>query len=252
MAVAKPAISARSFWSDGCSRRPSDPSRDAIPGCSATRIPLATVEPHGQNSIRIGKDQWNHNIHYGLEVLDLVPDGASDALDVGCGDGWMVRELSQRVTHVVGLDPDEVSLSLAGRLAKGKGVEYVRGGLLTQYFEPCSFDFITCIAALHHMDEQAGMGRIAELVRPGGTVAIVGLARSRVPIDLPWEIAGALATRAHRITRRYWETPAPKVWPPPHSYREMRELSASVLPGSMFRRRALWRYVVTWTKPLPS
>ena len=201
--------------------------------------------------MRIGKDRWNHNIHYGLEVLDLVPCGASDALDVGCGDGWMVRELSHRVTHVVGLDTDEASISWACGFARGEGVEYVRGDLLSYEFEPCSFDFITCIAALHHMDAQAGMGRMADLVRPGGTVAIVGLARSRLPADLRWEIAGAIASRAHKLTKRYWETPAPKLWPPPHCYAEMQQLSASLLPGSMFRRRALWRYVVTWTKPVP-
>jgi SAM-dependent methyltransferase len=127
--------------------------------------------PEGRNGVRIRKDRWNHNIHYGLEVLELVPATATDALDVGCGDGWMVRQLSHRVPRVVGLDPDEASISLARGFASHAAVEYVEGDLLTYRVEPSSFDFITCIAALHHMDEQAGMRRMAELLRPGGTLA---------------------------------------------------------------------------------
>ena len=213
------------------------------------RVGLAVEMPEGRNWVRIGKDRWNHNIHYGLEALDLVPATATDALDVGCGDGWMVRQLSYRVPHVVGLDSDEASISLARGFASHAAVEYVQGDLLTYGIEPSSFDFITCIAALHHMDEQAGMRRMAGLLRPGGTLAIVGLARSRLPVDLRWELAGAIATRAHMVTKRYWETPAPKLWPPPHSYTEIRQLAANLLPGCRFRRRALWRYVLIWTKP---
>lgn len=200
--------------------------------------------------MRVGKDRWNHNIQYGLELLELVPDSAADALDVGCGDGWMVRELSQRVPRVVGLDPDEASLDLARMHGNKSGVEYVPGELLTSPFEPSSFDFITCVAALHHMDEQAGILRMADLLRPGGTLAIIGVARSRLPADLPWELAGAVSTRVHKLTKRYWETPAPKVWPPPHSYDEIRDLSAAVLPDRVFRRRALWRYLITWKRPI--
>src|SRR4051812_25699589 len=36
---------------------------------------------------------WNHNIHYHGLVLDAVPVGATFALDAGCGDGDLAREL---------------------------------------------------------------------------------------------------------------------------------------------------------------
>ena len=198
----------------------------------------------------IGRDRWNHNIQYGLELLGLVPTSAADALDVGCGEGWMVRQLRQRVDHVVGLDPDGACLDLARQFGETDGVEYLDGELLSYPFEPSSFDFISCIAVLHHMDEAAGMRRMADLLRPGGTLAIVGLARSSPPIDLPWDLAGAVATRVHKLRKRYWETPAPKSWPPPNSYREIRAISGAALPGRTFRRRALWRYVIIWTRPM--
>lgn len=198
--------------------------------------------------------RWNHNIHYGLEVLRQVPPTARDALDVGCGEGWMVRALAERVPRVVGIDPDEASLDEARATSRSDGahrdgVDYVLGSLLDAPLEPASFDVVTCIATLHHMDEEAGLGRLAALVRPGGFLAVVGLAHGPLPAGLPWELAGMLMTRVHRVGRELWETPAPKVWPPPHTYRELRALSGAILPGSRFRRRAMWRYVLTWTKP---
>ncbi|MGH9044991.1 MAG: class I SAM-dependent methyltransferase [Acidimicrobiales bacterium] len=196
-----------------------------------------------------GGDRWNHNIHYGRQLLGLIPDGAQDALDVGCGEGWLVREMRQRVGHVVGIDTDAFSILAARAVGDVDGVEYLQGDLLTWPFQPASFDFVTAVASLHHLDEEAALTRMAQLLRPGGTLGVAGLARTRSPRDLAFDIAGAVATWAHKRTKIYWETPAPKIWPPPHHYGELRHLSATVLPGRRFRRGAMWRYVLTWTKP---
>jgi hypothetical protein len=61
---------------------------------------------------------------------------------------------------------------------------------------------------------------------------------------------GQYAESGRRVlTKTYWETSAPKSWPPTHSYAAMKEISHRVLPGSSFRRCVLWRYVLVWTKP---
>ena len=110
------------------------------------------------------------------------------------------------------------------------------------------------VATLHHIDAAAGLRRFAELVRPGGVVAIVGLARSTtlgLPVD-PIDLLGAVATRyeKHVRGRTFWEHRAPMVWPPPVTYAEMRRISRDVLPGRTFRRHLLWRYSIVWTKPV--
>lgn len=198
--------------------------------------------PHGP--------RWNHNIHYGRQLLRLIPRGAADALDVGCGEGWLVRELRQRVGHVVGIDPDRDSIEAARSSAGPDGIEYLQGDFLRYRFEPASFDVVFAVASLHHMDERAALSRMAELLRPGGMLGVVGLARTRSASDLAFDLAGVIATRVHERTKAYWETPAPKVWPPPHRYGELRQMSEAVVPGRRFRRGAMWRYVLTWTKPV--
>jgi SAM-dependent methyltransferase len=200
-------------------------------------------------SSEVGTGRWNHNIHYGLELLALIPAGARNALDVGCGEGWLVRQLRQQVGHVVGIDPDPFSILAAPAVGEIDGIEYVRGDFLDWPFEPASFDFVTAVASLHHFDEEARLRRMADLLRPGGTLGVVGLARTRSLRDLAFDLGGSLATRAYARTKTYWETPAPKVWPPPHTYDELQRISTTVLPGARFRRRAMWRYVLTWNKP---
>ncbi|OZM81994.1 bifunctional 2-polyprenyl-6-hydroxyphenol methylase/3-demethylubiquinol 3-O-methyltransferase UbiG [Pseudonocardia sp. MH-G8] len=192
-------------------------------------------------------ERWNHNIHYHPVVLGAVPPGCHTALDVGCGEGMLTRELRAVVPSVTGIDLDAPSLELAR--AQDDGVEYVRGDVLTHPFAPASFDLVASIAVLHHMDTATALRRMRELLRPGGVLAVVGLPRHRLPYDLPYVLAGAVAHRWHRRRRSYWEHSAPTVWPPPDTVADVRRTAERELPGARLRRHALWRYSLVWTKP---
>lgn len=128
--------------------------------------------------------RWNHNIHYYPLVLAAVPPGCQRALEVGCGEGMLARQLACRVPRVVGIDQDTASIELARRQGPDGQVEFVCGDFLTHPFPLASFGLITCVAALHHMDAAAALARLGQLLVAGGTLVIVGLARSRPP-DLP-------------------------------------------------------------------
>ena len=193
-------------------------------------------------------DAWNHNIHYYPMVLRSVPDRAERALDVGCGEGVLAQRLGALVSHVVGIDKDEDSVRRA-RTHFGVGVEYVLGDFMTHPFEQASFDFITSVAALHHMDEAAALGRMRALLRPGGRLFVIGLARSRRPVDGVVDIAGMVANRVHKHLKAEVEDGSPKIWPAPHTYRQIRRLALRVLPGARYRRHLLWRYSLVWTSP---
>jgi SAM-dependent methyltransferase len=192
------------------------------------------------------RQPWNHNIHYHPQILQAVPPGAERALDIGCGEGMLARKLRGVVPHVTGVDLDTHSLELAR--GHGDDIEYVHGDFLEYPLEPASYDVIGSIATLHHVDARAGLLRMRELLRPGGALVVVGVARETFPRDLPHAIAGVAANRALRATKGYWEHPSPTVWPPPVTYEDMRTLAAELLPGSTYRRHLLFRYSITWQK----
>lgn len=194
--------------------------------------------------------RWNVNIHHHRVVLDAVPEGAQVALDVGCGEGMLTLQLAERVPQVVGIDPDGPSIQ-AARRHPVEGVRFLEENVLTAELALGSFDFVGSVAALHHMDEAGALARFADLLRPGGVMAIIGIARPRMPHDLPTQLARFVATSSHRLVGTYWDHSAPMVWPPPTTYPEIRAVAETLLPGVRCRRHLLGRYSLVWSKPRP-
>ncbi|MGA2210508.1 MAG: class I SAM-dependent methyltransferase [Acidimicrobiales bacterium] len=194
-------------------------------------------------------ERWNHNLHYHRVILRAIPAGARRGLDVGCGEGILARQLRQVLAEVTAIDIDAPSLELA-RLADPDGaVDYICGDFLTYAFDDSSFDLVASVACLHHMDMAAALDKMAGLLRPGGTLALVGIARSRYPRDLLFDALGSISTRLHQLTKTYWEHSAPTFWPPPLTYAETRRVAEGALPHVAYRRHVLWRYSLLWRKP---
>jgi ubiquinone/menaquinone biosynthesis C-methylase UbiE len=193
--------------------------------------------------------RWDHSIEYHDELVSSLGTGLRRALDVGCGDGFLARRLREVADEVVGLDPHLASLGRARDRHPTPGVRLVCGGVLDAPFRPGSFDAVTCVMVLHHMDEEAGLRRMADLLAPGGRLVVLGCGR-RTRRDALWDVAG-FATHRVRSLRRggFWVQDSPMVWPPPHTWPEIRALAERVLPGCRWERKVLFRYVLTWTKP---
>lgn len=191
---------------------------------------------------------WNHNVHYHGLVLREVPPHARTALDVGTGDGLLAADLRRRVPHVVGLDLDADVLARA-RASAPHGT-WVRGDALHAPFPPASFDVVTSIATLHHLPDPADALRaLAALTAPGGTLVVVGCAASSGPADAVWDTLGVVQHQVLRRTRTFWEHSAPTVWPPPHTFAQVRDAARDALPGVRWRRLPLWRYLLVWRRP---
>lgn len=192
--------------------------------------------------------RWNHNTHYYPLILAEVPAGCERVLDVGCGEGMLARQLAGRARSVTGIDQDAASVELANSQSPAGQPEFICGDFLTHPFPPASFGMITCVAALHHMDAAAALGRMRDLLAPGGTLVINGVAQSEVR-DLPRELPAIVVNFGYRARYGYWHHPSPVLWPPPHTYRQIRALAAGALPGVQYRRHLLWRYSLVWSKP---
>ena len=195
-------------------------------------------------------DRWNHNLHYTQLVLDAIRPGSRTALDVGCGEGTLTRALRRVVPHVTGLDPDAESIERARAQDLTEApIDYLHGDLLSTPLAASSFDVVVAVASLHHMDARAGLLAMKNLLSPGGVLVVIGLARTRLPRDVGWDVAAVVASKVHRARRSYWEQTAPMVWPPPVTHTDMRRLAQELLPGARYRRHLLWRYSLVWRNP---
>lgn len=191
---------------------------------------------------------WNHNTLYHRVILESIPPGCRRALDVGCGEGRLTREVRRVVPCVVGIDSDVASIAAAQSHPGADEITYIRGDFLTHSFEPGSFDLVCAVASLHHMDAEIGLRRMSVLLRPGGVLAVIGLARS-APRDLPLDAAAIVPNLIRRVRAPYRDQSSPTAWPPPETYSSMRRIAARLLPGARFRRRLYWRYTLVWVKP---
>ncbi|MEU5869846.1 class I SAM-dependent methyltransferase [Nonomuraea sp. NPDC047529] len=119
----------------------------------------------------------------------------------------LARELRRTVPSVTAIDLDVPSIDKAREHPDDVG--YILGDFLTHSFEPASFDVIASVATLHHMDAAAGLARMRELLRPGGVLAIVDLARSTMPNDLPRGLAGVAVGTWRRVMKGHWGASVP-------------------------------------------
>ncbi len=192
---------------------------------------------------------WNANIHYDARLAACVPAAAGAVLDVGCGDGFLAARLARRVPRVVALDIDAPVLGRARARFPDAPVTWCHGDILTHPLGTGSFDAVLGNAMLHHLpDTRAALRRLSQLVRPGGTLAIVGFARPGWR-ELPWAVTSFVALGVAIRLRGKWEHSAPQVWPPADTFRRFRQAVREVLPGARVQRLLLGRYLLTWTRP---
>ncbi|WOC14009.1 class I SAM-dependent methyltransferase [Gordonia sp. MP11Mi] len=191
-------------------------------------------------------ERWNHNIHYHRVVLDAVPDNARSALDVGTGNGILAADLRTRIEDVTAIDVDEQVLGSARD--EVDGVRWVCDDVMDHEFGR-TFDVVASVATFHHLaDSRAALRRLADLTAPGGVLVIVGLARPSAPVDYAYAVAGVARHRWLSWRNGYWEHSAPTVWPPPHTYTQVRDLVADELPGATWQRLTMFRYSVLWRR----
>jgi len=120
---------------------------------------------------------WNHNVHYQSIILGAVPPGCGPALDVGCGDGVLALRLAERCAEVTGIDRDRRMIALArAQAGDHTRVRFIEADFLAHDFPPASFDFVCANTSLHHMDFAMALTAMARALRPGGGLAVVGLA----------------------------------------------------------------------------
>jgi SAM-dependent methyltransferase len=120
--------------------------------------------------------------------------GPQRVLDVGCGAGGATCAFADAPTPgvVVGFDRDPRLLAIARRRATDAGfagnvLGWSCAAVDALPVEPGSADLVWASGVIHHLpDQQAAIGTLAALLRPGGRLALVegGLPLRCLPFDI--------------------------------------------------------------------
>src|SRR5262252_6317966 len=126
-----------------------------------------------------------------------------NVLDVGCGTGIAARLFQTAGCRVLGVDPDDRMASVARQ-----------GGLTVEVspFEAWrsagrSFDAVTAAQAWHWVDPVAGAAKAAQVLRPGGRLAVFWNA-AQLPPDLGAAFAGVYGEVQPGLPFNPWARPA--------------------------------------------
>ncbi|MGW7064020.1 class I SAM-dependent methyltransferase [Streptomyces sp. NPDC054904] len=197
------------------------------------------------------KPYWNTNVARHPGILRAMPKRCGDALDVGCGDGLLARRLAGQAKRVTGVDTSPEMISCARDLAADcPELTFIEGDFLTADLPAAGYDFICSVTTIHHMDFEAALIRMRELLRPGGTLVVVGLAREANVAEWAAMIATAPFVRITKVLRRAREPEGMPVAVPQMSYGQVEAAARRLLPGMHYRRHVLRRYSLTWEKPV--
>ena len=180
-----------------------------------------------------GNMRWNHNSVYYHELVADAAERGGSALDVGCGDGELLKLLAGVCERVVGVEEDPVAARAAADRVAGSGTVICGDFMAAKSLPLAGFDTITCVACLQH----------------GGRLLVIGLSANKSLVD--WLLSALMIVpgRVSGWIHRESAFPGMRVAWPRESLGEIRSVASILLPGARIRRRLYWRYSLMWTKP---
>ncbi len=101
----------------------------------------------------------------------LIPEGASDVLEIGAGTGILTRLLAERIARVTAVEPDDRMRGVLARHARG--VEVLPGRAEEIPVGSSSYDMVIAASAWHWVDEERAVPEVARVLRPGGRLSLV-------------------------------------------------------------------------------
>ncbi len=156
------------------------------------RPPEFTARRYGKVFDAIAVEYDRHRPAYPDELVDqacrVAGIGRGDqVLEIGCGSGQLTRGLAARGLRVTALEPGANLLALARLRLEGAGeVEFVNAQFEDAPLPREQFRAVFAASAFHWVDPKVSWQRAADVLVPGGTLALMsyfGLAEPRSQQD---------------------------------------------------------------------
>jgi SAM-dependent methyltransferase len=166
-----------------------------------TRLPGSTARRYGQVFDEIAAEYDRHRPAYPDELIDqacrVAGIGSGDrVLEVGCGSGQLTRGLVARGLHVTALEPGKSLIALARQNLEGAGeVEFVNAQFEDALLPREQFAAVFSASAFHWVDPKVSWQRAADVLVPGGTLALVQYCGIEEPRSKPDQEAALAAVR---------------------------------------------------------
>src|SRR5580698_4876179 len=144
-----------------------------------TRLPESTARRYGKVFDGIAAEYDRHRPTYPDELVDqacrVAGIGSGDhVLEVGCGSGQLTRGLVARGLHVTALEPGKSLIALARQNLEGAGeVEFVNAQFEDASLPREQFKAVFSASAFHWVDPKVSWQKAADVLVPGGTLALV-------------------------------------------------------------------------------
>ena len=110
------------------------------------------------------------------DVLDAtLPAGAPVVVDVGCGDGALVRHLARRGARAIGIEIGAEPLARARAREPVGGERYLEGVAQALPLDDASADMVVFANSLHHVPTElldTALAEAARVLRPGGILYV--------------------------------------------------------------------------------
>jgi len=122
-------------------------------------------------------DNWYNNetlMPYLKKFLNHINKKTPRVLDLCCGAGYESMRLHNLGAQVVGTDLSKKSIELASK--RNPNIEFYQKDMLKSYADLGTFDGITCIAGIVHLDEnqlELAFKNMHEVMNPKGYLLLV-------------------------------------------------------------------------------
>lgn len=146
--------------------------------------PRSWIADAGDSYDRVA-DRYAELVRTGLEALPLekqlvdhfartvVEAGGGTVLDVGCGPGWLTRDLASRGLTVSGMDISTAMLHLAR--TNNPGIGFAAASLTQIPVADGVIAGVFCWYVLHHVPDEdlhAAIRELARVIGPGGSLML--------------------------------------------------------------------------------
>jgi ubiquinone/menaquinone biosynthesis C-methylase UbiE len=166
-----------------------------------TRLPESAARRYGKVFDEIAAEYDRYRPAYPDELVDqacqVAGIGRGDhVLEVGCGSGQLTRSLVARGLHVTALEPGKSLIALARPNLEGAGeVEFVNAQFEDAVLPREQFQAVFSASAFHWIDPEISWQKAADVLVPGGTLALVQYCGIEEPRTKPDQEAALAAIR---------------------------------------------------------